>query len=210
MDPTTGGAAVTVHHEARRTVAVKAPCVIALGVALLAYAYVHVALAGEGLLRTTLLVEDVARSIAWYEQAGFRVERQLGGDRDPSSAFPLASASTRFNLHILAFPGGTGGRLGLLQFGNPQPPRVHTRQDQVGIGSMVLVVDVVDAQTVFTRLRQAGADLITPQPTPIQRDSDDGMTLLGYVFHAFDPDGNLVEFMQAPTPTIGPSVTQPN
>ena len=150
------------------------------------------------LLRSTLIVSDLDRSLSWYRMLGFTVEQELGGSRNPDAPFPLASRSTGFRLLILAPADGRGGRLGLLQFRDPPPPVVHPPVAQVGVGSVVLVVEADDAQALFAALQAQGADLVSDVPAELRRVSADGQEGIGYVFHARDPDGMLVEIFQPP------------
>lgn len=152
------------------------------------------------LLRTTLIVSDVERSVGWYGLLGFRPEQELGGPRDPDSAFPLAARAGQFRLVILAPPAGRGGRIGLLEFADDAPPRLQAPADTVGVGSAVFVVEAADARAVFAALAEAGAHLVTTAPTELRRRNADGEEGVGWVFHAFDPDGILVEVLQPPFP----------
>jgi catechol 2,3-dioxygenase-like lactoylglutathione lyase family enzyme len=152
------------------------------------------------LLRTTLIVADLERSIEWYRLLGFEPEQQLGGPRDPDSAFPLAARAGRFRLVIMAPPAGRGGRIGLLEFADERPPVVHARTDTVGIGSAVFVVEAPDARAVFAALSAAGARSVTPAPAELRRRDAEGVEGVGWVFHVFDPDGILVEVLQPPFP----------
>lgn len=158
------------------------------------------------LLRTALVVADVERSRAFYELLGFTVESELGGERNPDSAFPLNSRSSRWRLLILASGRGEGGRIGLVSFdaAPPEPVRPADRP-RVGLGDSVFVMDVTDALALHARLEAAGASIVTP-PTPYRSSRVDaaGRPLQGRVFHVFDPDGYLVELLEAPRPVAAP------
>jgi catechol 2,3-dioxygenase-like lactoylglutathione lyase family enzyme len=145
------------------------------------------------LLRTTLIVADIDRSIAFYRRLGFEPESDRGGPRKPDSPFPLAAKSGVFRLVILASPAATGGRIGLLSFAEPSPPVTVPARDRVGIGDMVFVVRVPDAAVAFGQLKAAGADLVESSPVSYGSQRPDGTA--GQLFHVFDPDGRLVEVM---------------
>ena len=117
--------------------------------------------AGASLLRTTLTVADVDRSTRFYALLGFVVESEMGGERDPDSAFPLNSRSSRWRLVILAPASGEGGKIGLLSFeqDTPAPVRPMTR-DRVGLGDMVFVFDVPDALATHASLKAAAANIV--------------------------------------------------
>jgi catechol 2,3-dioxygenase-like lactoylglutathione lyase family enzyme len=152
------------------------------------------------LLRTTLTVADVDRSLAFYALLGFRVESEMGGERSPDSPFPLNSRSSRWRLVILAPAAGEGGKIGLLSFAqaSPSPTRAPTR-DRIGLGDMVFVFDVPDAVAVHATLEADGARIVE-EPVTYQSKTTDaaGRSLTGRVFHVFDPDGYLIEILEAP------------
>jgi catechol 2,3-dioxygenase-like lactoylglutathione lyase family enzyme len=149
------------------------------------------------LLRTTLIVADVDRSIAFYGHLGFGVESDRGGPRKPGSPFPLAVKAGTFRLVVLASPDPEGGRIGLLSFADPAPPVLVPPREQVGIGDMVFVVRVPDALAAYRALQSGGARFVEPAPVPYETKRPDGTPWQGALFHAFDPDGRLVEVMAA-------------
>jgi catechol 2,3-dioxygenase-like lactoylglutathione lyase family enzyme len=157
---------------------------------------------GPSLLRTTLTVADVDRSARFYSLLGFTVEDEMGGERNPDSPFPLNSRSTQWRLVILAPASGEGGKIGLLSFdaSRPAPAREMSRE-RIGLGDMVFVLDVPDARAVHATLVEAGADVVEAPLSYTSRKLDpEGRPMQGWVFHAFDPDGYLVEVLEAPRP----------
>jgi catechol 2,3-dioxygenase-like lactoylglutathione lyase family enzyme len=158
------------------------------------------------LMRTALVVADVDRSRAFYELLGFRVESEMGGERNPDSPFPVNSRSTRWRLLILASERGEGGRIGLVSFDDARPSPVRpVDRPRIGLGDSVFVMDVPDALAMHARLSAAGA-LPATQPS-IYRSSrldERGRPMQGRVFHVFDPDGYLVELLEAPKPVADP------
>jgi len=159
-----------------------------------------IAQAGEAsLLRTTLTVADVDRSLAFYALLGFATDSDVGGERSPDSPFPLNSRSTRWRLVVLAPASGQGGRIGLLSFDDASPAPVRDmKREKVGLGDMVFVLDVADAAAVHARLAAAGAQVVEEPVTFRSRNlRADGSPMEGRVFHVFDPDGYLIEILQA-------------
>lgn len=159
------------------------------------------------LLRTTLLVADVDRTAAFYRLLGFTPERDLGGPRSPDSPFPLASRSTRFRLLILASGHPASGRIGLLQFDESTPPIVVPAHPRLGIGDMVFVIEVDDADAAYAALKTAGAGLVE-EPFAYEMQRADGTVGRGRLFHVFDPDGRLIEVM-APAERVGGQALSP-
>jgi len=154
------------------------------------------------LLRTALIVRDIDRSLRFYALFGYSPESDMGGPRDPAkTAFPLDAAATKYRLVILASIVSPGARIGLVSFDDP-PPRASRRpRRKVGEGDMVFVFDVDDARQAYERLQAAGADIVeTPQVYPSKQLDGSGRPMEGRVFHVFDPDGNLIELLEAPKP----------
>lgn len=165
-----------------------------------------VAAAEPALLRSTQIVADVDRSIAFYAALGFTVESDRAGPRNADSPFPLASRSTRFRLVILKSGDPESGRLGLLSFAEAEPPVLVPARDRLGVGDVVFVIRHPDTGALYRALQQSGARLVEPQPVPYEMKRPDGGVGRGRLFHVFDPDGRLVEVM---SPAVdGPPVGQ--
>jgi len=172
----------------------------AAGLLLVAGDAVRPAGAEASLLRTTIIVADVERSRAFYALLGFGTESEMGGERNPDSAFPLNSRSSLWRLVVLRSGRAEGGRIGLLSFAAeaPAPTRNATR-DEIGLGDIVFVLDVPDARAEHERLAQSGASIVEEPVSYTSRQVDAfGKPMKGWVFHVFDPDGYLVEILEAP------------
>ena len=158
------------------------------------------------LLRTSLIVADVDRSIAFYALLGFRIESDNSNAREPKgNPFPLNAPSTGVRLAILVNANGQGGRVGLVGFTAPVPPVVRPASERVGRGDPVLVFDVPDAVAIHATLSARGARIIeAPYTYKSRRTDEKGRPLEGKVFHVFDPDGVLIELLEAPKPVAAP------
>ncbi len=157
--------------------------------------------AGEPtLLRTALLVKDAKVAIGFYELLGFRTETEMDNPRKPEgNFFPLNAASTRTRLVIMASASGEGGRIGLVEFSGPTPTDNRIDAKRTGVGDAVLVFDVVDAEAIHQRLRAAGANIIEPPQVYLsKKTAAGGSPMRGRVFHVKDPDGYLIELLEAP------------
>ena len=165
-------------------------------------AFVRPAVADASLLRTAITVADVERSRAFYALLGFETESEMGGERNPDSAFPLNSRSSRWRLVVLKSGRAEGGRIGLLAFADETPaPAREVAREEIGLGDIVFVLDVPDAREVHDRLAQAGAAIVEGPFAYTSRQVDaSGRPMKGWVFHVFDPDGYLVEILEAPRP----------
>jgi catechol 2,3-dioxygenase-like lactoylglutathione lyase family enzyme len=63
----------------------------------------------------------------------------------------------------------------------------------------VLVFDVADADAVHATMRRSGARIIEPPLVyTSKKTATDGSPLRGKVFHVRDPDGYLIELLEAP------------
>jgi len=154
------------------------------------------------LLRTALLVKDAKVAARFYELLGFRTETEMDNPRKPEgNFFPLNAASTRTRLLIMTSASGEGGRIGLVEFSAPTPADNRIDARRTGVGDAVLVFDVTDAEAIHVRLRAAGADIIEPpQIYMSKKTAADGSPMRGRVFHVKDPDGYLIELLEAPKP----------
>lgn len=155
---------------------------------------------GARLLRTALIVEDVDRSLRFYALLGHAPESEMGGSRDPArTPFPLNAGATKWRLVILASAANPGARIGLVSFDDPRPAPSRPARRKLGLGDMVFVFDVADARRTHELLKAAGADIVeTPQMYQSKQLDSRGRPMEGHVFHVFDPDGNLIELLEAP------------
>jgi len=145
------------------------------------------------LLRSTLIVANLDRSLAFYRRLGFELENDVGGAREPEGKpFPLNVPARTFRLCILRSVGPGGGRLGLLEFGEPVPAVTRPPSDRVGVGDVAFVIRVADASRAHQALAESGARLVTA-PLDIEMPTADGSVECVKLFHAFDPDGHVVE-----------------
>jgi len=159
------------------------------------------------LLRASLLVEDADRATAFYAALGFRIESDFFNTRQPAgNPFPLNAPSTAVRLVILASADGAGGRIGLVEFRAPTPGENRIDKEKTGRGDVVLVFDVPDADAAHAALVAAGARVLEPPQVYVSRNrAPDGGPMQGKVFHARDPDGHLVELLEAPKPVTTPA-----
>lgn len=154
----------------------------------------------DPLLRAALLVTDAERSMAFYRALGFEVELdQANPRRAEGGFFPLNVPAKAVRLVIMAHGTDQGGKIGLVQFSQPTPSEARRDPSRVGIGDVVLVFDTADAEITHARLQQIGAHIIEPPQIYQSKKTDaQGRALKGKVFHARDPDGYLIELLQAP------------
>jgi len=158
--------------------------------------------AEPSLLRVALIVEDAAASIRFYELLGYGIELDQTNPRKPEgNFFPLNVPATQTRLVIMASADGQGGRIGLVEFTKPSATDNRREPERTGRGDAVLVFDVADAEVIHGRLRAAGVRILEPPQVYLSKKlAADGTPLRGRVFHVRDPDGYLVELLEAPRP----------
>lgn len=158
--------------------------------------------AAPSLLRVALIVEDAAASIRFYQLLGYGIELDQTNPRKPEgNFFPLNVPATQTRLVIMASADGQGGRIGLVEFTKPSATDNRREPERTGRGDAVLVFDVADAEVIHGRLRAAGVRILEPPQVYVSKKlAADGTPLRGRVFHVRDPDGYLVELLEAPRP----------
>lgn len=152
------------------------------------------------LLRASLIVADASASIRFYERLGFQIELDQANPRQPvGNPFPLNVPAQAVRLVILGSATGAGGRIGLVEFSSPTPNDNRIEAQRTGRGDVVLVFDVTDAEAIHARLKTAGVNILEPpQIYRSRRKAPDGSAMEGRVFHVRDPDGYLIELLEAP------------
>ena len=156
--------------------------------------------ADDGLLRAALIVRDAERSVACYRGLGFEIEMDQANPRQPEgNFFPLNVPATAVRLVVMAHRDEVGGKIGLVEFASPTPTEARRDPTTVGIGDVVLVFDTADADASHADLQAINAQILEPPQTyRSKKTAADGRALFGKVFHARDPDGYLIELLQAP------------
>jgi catechol 2,3-dioxygenase-like lactoylglutathione lyase family enzyme len=141
--------------------------------------------------RTTIVVRDIDRSIAFYRDAlGLR----LGWDRETTlgDAIPLApGAKGRFA--TVMGEDETIGMIGLLQVVDPPlpAPPVSTAET-LPVGVTIFVIGTSDCDSVHERLKALGAR-IYKAPYDQELKGRDGKPIKMRSMAAWDPDGHFLE-----------------
>ena len=144
------------------------------------------------LKRTTLIVRDVARSMAFYRDVlGLTVwyddEIVLGG-----ITLAAGQRGDRTRLVIMKSEDPFIGMIGLLQFTEPPLPAPDAERTRLGIGDVVFVMQTDDVDEVHGRLLTAGARVHAAPHEFRVRDAggaEVAMTTLSF----WDPDGYFFE-----------------
>ncbi|MGB1876597.1 MAG: VOC family protein [Rhodospirillaceae bacterium] len=147
--------------------------------------------------RTTLLVSDIERSIAFYKGIGFSTWLDRAGPRDPNGAvgMPLNEKSTTSRIVILSGQHPDWAMIGLLQFDDPPLPWTRNPDDKtIGTSDAVLVIVTDDIDTAHKNAVAQGARILDG-PRPYTSNSVVGKKF-GSIMFLQDPDGWVIEMTQ--------------
>jgi predicted enzyme related to lactoylglutathione lyase len=147
--------------------------------------------------RTTLLVSDIERSIAFYKGIGFSPWLDRAGPRDPNGSvgMPLNKKSTTSRIVILSGQHPDWAMIGLLEFDNPALPWTRDPDDKtIGTSDAVLVIVTDDIQTAYENAKAQGANILDG-PRAYTSNSVSGKKF-GWIMFLQDPDGWVIEMTQ--------------
>jgi catechol 2,3-dioxygenase-like lactoylglutathione lyase family enzyme len=139
---------------------------------------------------TSLTVSDLDRSLAFYRDLlGLEVvmaQEKEGGYLAKITGYPDAHV----RMAHLELPGGSH-RIELFQYLAPAGERTPVEPRNAGITHLCFLVEDLDA--AYKRLREAGADFVSP-PVEIESGANKG----GFGLYLRDPDGVTLELFQPP------------
>jgi catechol 2,3-dioxygenase-like lactoylglutathione lyase family enzyme len=146
------------------------------------------------LRRTTIVVRDIDKSIAFYRDA---VGLRVGWDRESvlGDAIPLASGAKGRFATVMG-EDEMIGMIGLLQVVDPPlpaPPVPDT--DTLAVGATIFVIGTADCDGVYERLKSLGAR-IYKAPYDQELKGRDGKPIKMRSMAAWDPDGHFLEINQ--------------
>ncbi len=149
------------------------------------------------LRRTTLVVRDIDRSLAFYRDAlGLEViyDNRIRTPRDAATDDEATRAS---RLVFLRANDDYIGIIGLLQYVKPVRPAPHQGAEPFSTGSIVLLFNAHDLDATFTRARAVKGVRTMAEPRRTEYPSYDGKgTIPVMVSVLTDPDGFVVELNQ--------------
>jgi catechol 2,3-dioxygenase-like lactoylglutathione lyase family enzyme len=151
--------------------------------------------------RTTLLVEDLQRSIDFYQRLGLTKWYDMSStEADPGGVIgtddlPLTSDPKVGRIVIMRGNHDRVGMIGLLAYDKPRLASARGNLAGLGTGDIVIMMEVPDIQEVYRRLNQIDTRFHrTPKPFTVNR--PDGTQSKGQRMFAFDPDGHLIEVVE--------------
>lgn len=149
--------------------------------------------------RTTLLVEDIGRSIDFYQRLGLRpwFEKSTSDSDEGgvigSNDLPLTADPKIGRIVIMRGNHDRIGMIGLL--GYERPPLANARGNLmgIGVGDVIIMVETDDINFVYNRLQETGARFHTPPERFEVTNPDGSVRDTGYRMFVYDPDGHLIE-----------------
>lgn len=159
------------------------------------------AVAAPGVRRTTLVVENLERSIDFYQRIGLTKWYDKATTRDGPEGvigaedLPLTEDPREGRIVIMKGNHDRVGMIGLLGYDHPPLASAKSNLMGIGTGDMIFMIEVGDIQGAYSRLQQIGTRFHrTPYKYRVL--NPDGSTNSGTRMFAYDPDGRLVEIAQ--------------
>lgn len=184
-------------HKVMRTAVLAA--VLALPFAPGPFAPAHAqGIRAPSLQRTTLVVGDIEKSIDFYQRLGLVKLSDTPGGEAGSEVFGAADlplTSDAKTSRFVVMKGGDTAMLALLWYDRPPLPSARGNLVGMGIGDVIVGVEVSDLQGAYTRLNQIGTRFQRP-PVRFTLPGADGTPQSGQHMLAYDPDGRLVQVTQ--------------
>lgn len=149
------------------------------------------------LRRTTLVVRDMDRSLAFYRDAlGLKVVYD-NIIRTPRSAASDTEAERSLHLVLLEANDDYIGMIGIIEYLKPRKPEPVEPVTPFGIGSMVFVFNARNLEATFARAREVPGVTVLSEPEETSYPAYEGSgTIPVRVSVLQDPDGYVVELNQ--------------
>jgi catechol 2,3-dioxygenase-like lactoylglutathione lyase family enzyme len=147
--------------------------------------------------RTTLVVRNVDRALAFYRDAlGLKLVYDQEIVRPPRPDDPN-KAERRMRLALLRANDDFVGVIGLLEYTSPRLPEPAGEPQRPGIGDVILVINAADLDQRFDKVRATPGVKVASEPQLTTYPSPDGKgTIPVRVSAVWDPDGYFIELNQ--------------
>ena len=149
------------------------------------------------LRRTTLIVRDIDKSLAFYQDAlGMEViyDNYIRTPRDAASNEDAERAS---RLVFLRANDNFVGIIGLLQYLKPVRPAHNQGDEPFSTGSIVLLFNASDLDKTFAAARGVKGVRVLAEPRRVEYPSYDGEGVIPVMVSVLvDPDGFVIELNQ--------------
>ena len=149
------------------------------------------------LSQITLLVDNIQRSVDFYQRLGFSISYQKnssladGRNSIAHEKYPLTSDPKSELYVIMSDASKEGTNIALLAYEKPPLADARGNLMGLGVGDFVLVINTEDINFLYNRMDEFGARFYRR----IQRveNNDLSENVIMYNFIVYDPDGHLVE-----------------
>ncbi len=180
-------------------------CVVALATGLAATETTaqdrSTAFAAPTVRRTTLVVEDLTKSVDFYQRLGLTkiydkaTDSSTEGGVVGADALPLTEDPKEGRLVVMRGSDDRVGLIGLLSYDKPRLASARSNLMGIGTGDVVIVVEVPDLQSAYSRLQQIDVRFHRG-PAKYSMSNPDGSIASGMRMFVYDPDGRLIEALQ--------------
>ncbi len=148
------------------------------------------------LRRTTLIVEDVDRSLALYHEVLGLTKTYDNMVRTPREAQTDAEAEISRRLVFLQANDDFIGVLGLLEYRKPRQERTFT-YEPFALGSIAMVINVEDLESLWEDIAAVPGVEVLSEPFLVSYPSYDGESIINVMQSEIrDPDGFVIEINQ--------------
>lgn len=159
------------------------------------------AFAAPTVRRTTLVVEDLTKSIDFYQRLGLTKSYDKATDTTSeggvigADALPLTEDPKEGRMVVMKGGDERLGMIGLLGYDKPRLASARSNLMGIGTGDVVIVMEVPDVQAIYSRLQQIDVRFHRT-PTKYTINNPDGTVSSGMRMFVYDPDGRLIEVLQ--------------
>ena len=149
------------------------------------------------LRRTTLVVQDIERSLEFYRDALGMAVIYDNLILTPREAAGVEDAERALRLVMLRANDDYIGVVGLLQYYKPVKETIDLTGTSFMEGTAVLLFNVEDLDGAFALARQVDGVVVIDEPMPVSYPSYDGEGVIDVIVSTLqDPDGFTVELNQ--------------
>ena len=159
------------------------------------------ALQATAVRRTTLLVDNLEKSMDFYQRLGLTKWYDAASDSNSpdgvigAADLPLTEDPKVGRIVIMKGNDERIGMIGLLSYDKPKLASARGNLMGIGTGDAIIMMEVADIQATYSRLQQIDVRFHrTPYKFTVNR--PDGTTSAGQRMFVYDPDGRLIEIAQ--------------
>ena len=151
--------------------------------------------------RTTLLVDNIEKSIDFYQRLGLTKWYDKASDSNSpdgvigAADLPLTDDPKVGRIVIMKGNDERIGMVGLLSYDKPKLASARGNLMGIGTGDAIIMMEVPDILAAYSRLQQINVRFHRP-PYKFTVNRPDGTTDTGQRMFVYDPDGRLIEVAQ--------------